>query len=67
MYLEQYVEGLTEKCYELCKREHIKDLRADIIKMIKEVIEQVEENRETDLLEKSHINDEKMDINKKMK
>ena len=42
-------------------------MRADIIKMIKEVIEQVEENRETDLLEKSHINDEKMDINKKMK
>ena len=67
MYLEKYVEGLTEKCFEFNEREHIKDLRADMTSRIKETNEQIEENRDTDLVEKAHINDEKIEINRRIK
>ena len=67
MYLEKYIEGLSEKCHEFNEREHVKDLRADMTQRIKEVNEQIEENRDTDLVEKSHINDEKIEINRKIK
>ena len=67
MYLEKYIEGLSEKCFEFNEREHVKDLRNDLEERIKETNEQIEENRDTDLIEKAGINDEKMEINRKIK
>ena len=67
IYLEKYVKGLTEKCYEFNERESVMDLRADLTNKLKEVNELIEENRDTDLVEKVGINEEKMEINRRIK
>ena len=67
MYLEKYVEGLSEKCSDFDEREHIDHLRVEMLKKMYDTNEKIGENRDSDLIEKAAINDEKIEINKRIK
>jgi len=56
IYLSKYVEGMSAFCSDVRSREHVKDLRNDLVNQLQSTNKTVNDNRETDQSEKDTIN-----------